>query len=96
MSNGGGHGAVGRYPDNWDKQSRTIVVEQDPEPSSVSESVDPINDDPGGDDPDRSDLSFDDGPDDARNYECECGEELEYHADECPDCGEPKQWRDVQ
>jgi len=89
MSAGGSHGPMAQYPDGWDMSSR-----------SMSESSSPVVSEPGPTDPidtepEPDTLELTDHRADARIYSCECGEELVYHAAECPTCGEPKQWREV-
>lgn len=90
------HGGMGQYPDGWDKSKAAMSesdVTTDTDPTQPTEGVETVTDEP--DEPQATDLELDDHKADARIYQCTCGEELVYHANKCPQCDEPKQWRSV-
>lgn len=87
------HGGMGQYPEGWNKTS-CAMSESDTTPTEPTEGVETVTDEPEPEDQ-PTDLELDDHKADARIYECTCGEDLPYHADQCPQCDEPKQWRGV-
>lgn len=108
MSNDDQHGDQGRYPENWDNETRTIIDELEDAVDELEENVDDLEAAELEDDSDSNtnpDDLLEDDPDDATTYNCgECGHELEYlggddreeGGKECPECGERLYWSMVQ
>jgi len=72
---------MGQYPDGYDMDSKSVSEPASVETDSTDEQT--------------SDLQLNDHKADRRQYNCECGCNLKYHAEQCPQCDEPKQWRGV-
>lgn len=107
MSSDDAHGPQGTYPDDWDKDLRELVQDDDSDVDDpTGEANELVQDDDGdaassdGDAIDPDEL-LDDKDDDASDYTCgNCGHGLDYlggddrdgGGKECPECEERLYW----
>lgn len=86
MSNGE-HGPQGRYPDDWDSDTRSRADLDDVDGQTIDVDGADLDDDSG------ATLILGDDAIDAREYDCgECGANVAYLDRECDECGDALKW----